>query len=244
MRVPLLLAVALLTAGSLSACKRAHSGPDNPGTATTDAASPAAAPATSAPATADPDLAAQGGAGVPPGYLTRTDEAGASIADAKYTSAPDGSWEVETGPAHILYKASDSASGTYTLSGEIDQLAAPRHPEAYGVFFGGQDLAGAGERYTYFLVRGNGMYAIKARNGADASTIVDFTPSANVPKADAAGKATYVITVRVAPDSIRFAVNGKPVAAIASKGLAVDGIAGLRINHNLHVMVKPLQIGR
>jgi hypothetical protein len=172
----------------------------------------------------------------------RTDEPSGAIADAKYTAIGGGVWEVQTGPAHILYSLKDTASGSYTLRTEIDQMEAPHHPEAYGVFFGGQNLADANQRYTYFIVRGNGMYAIKARDGSSARSVVDFTANPNVPTADASGKANYTIGVRVAADSVRFLVNEKQVAALPKGNLAVAGIAGIRINHNLHVTVKPLVI--
>lgn len=192
---------------------------------------------------ADPDQVVNG-SGAPSGYIGRTDEASRSMADAKYTVGPDGKWEVHTGPAHIIYKATDTASGAYTLRTDIDQMEAPRHPEAYGVFFGGQNLTGPNQRYTYFLVRGNGMYAVKVRDGSDARTIVDFTASPNIPVADASGKASYAIRIQVAADSVHFLVNEKPVATVARGSLAADGIAGIRINHNLHVVVQPLSISR
>jgi len=174
----------------------------------------------------------------------RTDDSTKNIADAKYTSGMGEAWEVQTGPAHILYNTKDTASGTYTLRTEIDQLEAPHHPEAYGVFFGGQNLTGPNQQYTYFIVRGNGMYAVKARDGAAARTVVDFTANPNVPTADASGKAAYTINVSVASDSVRFMVNGKQVAALAKSAVSAAGIAGIRINHNLHVTVKPLVISR
>jgi hypothetical protein len=205
--------------------------------------STSATASTTTTANGDPDQTASG-AGVPAGYVGRTDQAASSITDAKYSAAPGGGWEVKTGPAHILYRAADTASGGFTLKTQIDQLEAPRHPEAYGVFFGGSHLTDDGERYTYFIVRGNGMYAVKARDGAKASTVVDFTASPNVPKADASGKVTYAITVHSAPDTVHFLVNDKLVAAIPKGTLAIDGIAGIRINHNLHVLLKPLTITR
>lgn len=206
------------------------------------------AAATSTPAAnPDPDQAASGAGssgGVPSGYVGQTDESSKSMADAKYSVGPSGTWDVQTGPAHILYRATDTASGSYTVRTEIDQLQAPHHPEAYGVFFGGRNLTGPQQQYTYFIVRGNGMYAIKVRDGTSARTVVDFTASPNVPTADAAGKAAYAITVRVAADSVHFLVNEKPVAAVAPGKLSVAGIAGIRINHNLHVAVTPLAIDR
>jgi hypothetical protein len=103
------------------------------------APAPAAAPAG---ASADPDQAVAGN-GVPAGFVGRTDEAGSPISGAKYTAAPNGTWEVRTGPAHILYSPSLVAHTNYTVTAKIDQLEAPRHPEAYGIFIGGQQLGGA-----------------------------------------------------------------------------------------------------
>jgi hypothetical protein len=239
MRAVSLVSVVPLSVAILAACSggQAASNPASSGSATSSAA-PAAA---TAAANADPDQNASG-SGVPAGYVGRTDNATKSIADAKYTPAASGGWDVQTGPAHILYKATDTASGSFTLHTQIDQLEAPHHPEAYGVIFGGQHLADSGQRYTYFIVRGNGMYAIKARDGASARTVVDFTASPNVPRADASGKASYAITVHVAPDAVHFIVNDKPVATVPKGSLAIDGIAGIRINHNLHVSVTPLTV--
>ena len=220
------------------ACSNGHSSATP--SADSGATSPAAAAATPTP-NSDPDQAANG-TGVPTGYVGKTDEPSKSIADAKYAPGPNGVWTVQTGPAHILYSTKDTASGAYTLHAEIDQLEAPHHPEAYGLFFGGQNLSDPTVRYTYFLVRGDGKYALKVRDGANARTVVDFTSSPNVPTADASGKATYAIAVQVGADSVHFTVNGKPVAAVPTGTLSVAGIAGVRINHNLHVTVKPLSI--
>jgi len=239
MRVPILVSIAPIYA-VLLACTNSQPASSN---AAASGAAPAAATTPPPAANSDPDQAAHG-AGVPPGYVGRTDDPSKSIADAKYTTGAGSAWEVQTGPAHILYSTKDTASGSYTLRTEIDQLEAPHHPEAYGVFFGGQDLTGPGQRYTYFIVRGNGMYAVKVRDGANAHTVVDFTATPNVPTADAAGKASYPLTVHVAADSVHFLVNEKPVGAVAKGALAVAGIAGIRINHNLHVTVKPLVISR
>jgi hypothetical protein len=217
------------------ACSKGHSSatPSADSGATSAAAVPTPNP--------DPDQAANG-TGVPAGYVGKTDDPSTSIADAKYTPGPAGAWTVQTGPAHILFSTKDTASGGYTLHTEIVQLEAPHHPEAYGLFFGGQNLTDPTVRYTYFLVRGDGKYALKVRDGANAHTVVDFTSSPNVPTADASGKATYAIAVQVGADTVHFTVNGKPVAAVPTGTLSVAGIAGVRINHNLHVTVKPLTI--
>ena len=204
----------------------------------TAADSPAAAPAASA--SADPDQSA-GGSGVPAGYVGRTDRAGQNIADAKYV-ASGGQWEVTTGPAHIVYAAKDSARGTYRVTAAFDQLEAPQHPEAYGLFIGGQNLDQPSQRYTYFVVRGTGEYLVRVRDGAETKDVKGWTGGANVPKADGSGKATYRLAAQVGADSVRFMINDKTVTSVAKSAVPTDGIAGVRVNHNLHVRVTPVTV--
>ena len=195
-----------------------------------------------APAAAgsDPDIAA-GGQGVPAGYVGRTDRETVKITDASYT-ATGNRWEVKTGPAHIVYAAKDSATGSYTVSTTIEQMAAPAHPEAFGLFIGGQNLDQPSQKYTYFVVRGTGDYLVKVRDGGETRDIVKWTPSNAVPKQDASGKATYRLSAQVTADSVRFMVNDAPVGSVAKSAVTTDGVAGLRINHNLHLTVQPVEI--
>lgn len=191
----------------------------------------------------DPDVAQNGG-GVPQGYVALTDKADAQISGASYTTSGS-NWEVKTGPAHIVYAPKDSASGVYAVSTTIQQLEKPKHPEAYGVFFGGHHLDDrSAQRYGYFIVRGTGEYLIKTRQGDSTTTVVPWTASENVPKEDSTGKASYDIKVHFAPDTAHFMVNGKLVAAVPKKELPSEGIAGLRINHNLHLDVQPVTISK
>ena len=241
MRVTWTIAGAALAAAACSTGKQ----PDATAEGSSAAAVPTVAAAPSgdsaaAATTADADRAT-GGAGVPAGYVGRTDRDGAAISGAKY-AAKDGKWEVTTGPAHIIYAAKDSARGSYTASAAFEQLEAPAHPEAYGIFIGGRNLDQPTQQYTYFVVRGTGEYLIKVRDGAGTRTVSDWKASAAVPKADAAGKATYRVAAQVGADSVRFLVNDKAVTSVAKTGVPTDGVAGVRVNHNLHVLVSPLEI--
>src|SRR4051812_30864372 len=130
------------------------------------------APATSV-AGADPDKVVEGGT-IPAGYIGRTDRANTPVSGAKYTPSGDG-WEVTTGPAHILYSTKNQASGNYTASATFEQLEAPAHPEAYGIFIGGMHLDQNNIAYTYFEVRGTGELLIKLRDGVATRDIVPWT---------------------------------------------------------------------
>jgi hypothetical protein len=233
----------------VAACAKGKADAASADTAAVASASPAAkAPADTgmkmdAGMKMDPDKA-MAGTGVPAGYTGVTDHADAKITDAKYTEN-GGRWEILTGPAHITFADKDSASGIYGATATIEQLDKPRHPEAYGVFVGGTNLTDhAKQKYGYFVVRGTGEYLVKVRDGDKTTSVIDWTASPNVPKEDANGKASYKITVHVAADTVHFMVNGKLVAATAKTNFPSVGIAGIRVNHNLHVAVTPLVIPR
>ncbi|HEY8166761.1 MAG TPA: hypothetical protein VIF83_14505 [Gemmatimonadaceae bacterium] len=191
-------------------------------------------------AESDPDRSTAGG-GVPAGYTGRTDRPNTAITDARYVAADHG-WDITTGPAHIVYSANDLASGTYTVSSTIEQLQKPTHPEAFGVFIGGSNLDKPNQAYTYFLVRGSGEVLVKVRDGDSTRDVVKWKAAPDVPKEDASGRATYKLDVQVTADAVKLMVNGKQAASVSKAGLPTDGIAGLRINHNLHVRATPVTI--
>lgn len=191
----------------------------------------------------DADVVAAGASGVPAGYQARTDRPTQSVADVKYTASGRG-WEVQTGPAHIVYASGDTVQGSYTATASFEQLEAPAHPEAYGIFIGGQHLEHPTQQYTYFLVRGTGEYLVRVREGERTRNVVGWTAHQTVPAADEQGRATYRLTVRVGADSVRFLVNGAQVTASPAGSVATDGVAGLRINHNLRVRTEPVTIVR
>ena len=178
---------------------------------------------------------------VPVGYTAVPDSGSADMSQAVYT-ASGANWDVTTGPAHILFADKDAATGVYAAQTTIQQLAKPRHPEAYGVFIGGSNLSDPAKRsYTYFEVRGTGEYLVKVMNGSQTTTISDWKASADIPKQDDAGKATYALKVHVAPNAMHFYVNGKMIAEIPkTASTPTDGTFGLRINHNLHLLVTPI----
>ncbi len=188
-------------------------------------------------------------AGLPAGYRARTDDPKKSVGDIKYLTTPAGTVDVNAGThdqnlGHILYRDSDSASGTYVVRTEIEQVSAPDHPEALGILIGGHDLAGPGQQYGYFIVRGDGQYSVKRRDRDSAFIVVPFTASANVPKAAGTQRVTYSLTVRVDVDSVRFLAGDKPLVAVPRSAVPTDGTIGFRINHGLHVVLAPLAISR
>ena len=229
-----LLSAALI---ALTACSPKDGDTDTAAGAVTDTAADRAAGNSS-----EADRAATTGGTVPTGYSARTDRPSQQISQVSYTSGENGALEITTGPAHVLWRTADTASGRFTAKATIEQLAKPEHAEAFGLLVGGQSLEGDQQRYTYFLVRGDGNYSIRAREGAQVRPLVEWTASPAVPKQDAQGVARYELSVQSTADSLVFSVNGKRAGAVAREGVPADGIVGLRVNHNLRVRATPVTV--
>lgn len=193
----------------------------------------------------DPDLRPTGASGLPAGYLGRTDKANTNLSDTKYVVSGN-SWEITTGPAHIVYSPTAMATGNYTASSTIEQLAAPQHREAFGIMFAGQNLDTPAQKYSYFMVAGTGEMLVKHRDGDTTRDLIGWHKTQWVPAADAQGRQTYRLQVRVTGDSVKFVVNDVVAAALSKSALNLqtDGIAGLRINHNLSLRATPVVITR
>ncbi|CAN5603278.1 hypothetical protein BH23GEM1_BH23GEM1_06170 [soil metagenome] len=194
---------------------------------------------------ADPDLTPSGASGLPAGYLGRTDRPNTNLTDAKYVVSGN-SWEITTGPAHIVYSPRDVATGNYSVRSTIEQLAAPRHREAFGLIFAGRDLDTPAQKYSYFVVAGTGEMLVKYREGDATRDLIGWHKTQWVPAADAQGRQTYRLEVRVAGDSVKFVVNDVVAGALSKPALNLqtDGIAGLRVNHNLSLRATPVVVTR
>lgn len=226
----------ILTGVALTACSRGESNPS--------AEQPKVPGKFTAAPVPDTDNTVKGN-GAPTGYLAQLDIPEPGSGRPSYTVDGHGRWEVRTGPAHIVYANGDTAHKRYSVTATFEQVESPAHPEAYGIFIGGSSLdTPKKQQYTYFLVRGDGKYMIKVRNGDDTRIVTEWTAHPAIPHQDASGKAVYGLRVDVDGAIAKFRVNGQPVTMISDPKTPLQGIAGLRINHNLHLMVTRLQVIR
>jgi len=183
----------------------------------------------------DPDKM-QGGGTLPAGWSARLDN-GSTKPDGVKVAQAGATLHFQSGPAGIYYKAADKPSGTYTVSASFTQVAPSMHPEAYGLFIGGSGLEGADQKYTYFLVRQDGKFLVKRRDGSSTPTVMSWTENAAVKKADAGCKMTNTLAIEVGKDKVRYLVNGTEVGSSTPDQVDAAGIAGIRVNHNLNVEV-------
>ena len=183
---------------------------------------------------------------LPDGYELRLDRPNRD--PAEFVATSDGEvLRVHTGPAGIIYRPDQVASATmYTARARFTEIDAPSgHREGFGLFIGGQDLEDDRQRYTYFLIRGDGRYLIKHRNGPSAFEVTDgweLSAAVRVPSSEARD-AVNELAITVDGDRVRFSCNGEPVADMPIGGLSTQGVVGVRVNHNLEVSIEDLQVG-
>lgn len=191
----------------------------------------------------DPDKAIANGGNVVEGWQARPDRG--TLENLDFRTMGSG-YHVTVGPAVILYQDETTASGTYTASGSFTQTSSLGHAHGYGLIIGGKDLQGAGQRYTYFLVRGDGVYLIKKRNGSELTLISEgqngWAQHDAINVEDDEGKATNELAIRVGANDVTFLVNGQEVHRAPKSGIDTDGIVGMRINHNLDIHIGSLTV--
>jgi hypothetical protein len=209
-------------------------------------------------------LAAQS---VPAGWKLREDRS-TNAADPdgagsiKILTAGTG-YHLETPTAAVFWHPKNTVTGNYTLKGTFTLNKRSGHVNYYGLVFGGSNLEGADQSYTYFLVaqdnptpaRGTpqplGVLVIKTRKGevttpaftlpgASGRSGALASPAIKVP--DATGKSTNTLEVRVQTDKVDFVVNGTVVHSAPRAGLVTDGIWGIRSNHLLDINVDGLAV--
>jgi hypothetical protein len=188
----------------------------------------------------DPDKAVKGGGKLPPEWKARFDQAGTKMDAVGFENTGTG-LHITTGPAAIYYPP-QAQSGKYRTQATFIQVKPSAHPEAYGLFIGGSNLQAETQKYTYFVINQTGKFLIKRRAGAETPTVMNWTDSPAIHKADASGKMTNALSIDVGQDTVRFLINNTEVAARPIAELDTKGQAGIRINHNLDVIVEALMM--
>lgn len=193
-------------------------------------------------------LAAAGqnaGSAPPDGWMIRTDHAEQSPAEIAFMDMPPG-WHVTTGPAAIFWHPERSASGTFRVEMEAYLFDPRERREGFGIFVGGADLDGPGQRYVYFLLREGGEFLVKRRAGEETEVLVDWSPAPSMltfaARADDQETARNVMSLDADAEELRFLVNGEEVASLPRAEVEVDGVVGMRVNHGLNLHVSRLDV--
>jgi opacity protein-like surface antigen len=203
----------------------------------------------------DADRTVAGGGITAAGWQGRVDARAASqgktVNDSKFALS-GGKLQLAIGPAATYWNESLRGTGNYEVKATFtENKHNPGHPHSYGVVFAGSDLGSdATQKYAYCIVYADGKYAAKFFNGTKVSNLADRTESAAIKKA-VNGVATNEVGWRVRGDKASCVINGTEVqswdkAALVGpdKLASLDGIAGIRVTHNVDLTVTPPTISK
>ena len=211
----------------------------------------AVALAVCAVAAQEPDRKVAGGGITAKGWQGKVDAAaaksGKTINDSKVMEM-GGGLHLQVGPAAIYWNPENTASGDYTVKATFKETkVASDHPHPYGLFIGGSKLDTETPNLLYCVAYGNGDVLVRGFSEGKVMTVTKRAPNPAVNKAGADGGVTQEIAWSVKGDKAECLVNGKVVASLpktdivgAGKLGSTDGIYGIRVSHNLDVMVTGL----
>jgi hypothetical protein len=192
------------------------------------------------PTHADADKLIQGTGQMPDGWKARFDKPDAKPETVKVVAEKD-ALEFQTGPAGIYYRPDMKAQGDYEVSASFSQLEPAQFPEEFGLIIAGADLDKDTEHYTCLLVRQDARFSIQKRTGTSTRAAVAWRPVPAM-KEPKGVKTTNTLIVRAHGNNVRFFIGDKEVAKLTRAQVGGDGIAGLRINHNLHLQVSKFEV--
>jgi hypothetical protein len=149
------------------------------------------------------------------------------------------------GSAAILWHPDSAARGDYVVESTMFLFPTKgRDREGYGLLVGGADLGGAGQRYTYFLLRNDGRFLIKQRRGEQVSTLSDWTPLPAIALQQGEDAVKNVLRVEARGATVRFLVNGTEAASLPRAQVQPDGVFGVRMNHAINAHVSSVARGK
>ena len=150
-------------------------------------------------------------------------------------------FHVVGGPAGTFWDPKNTVSGNYTVRATFNLMEPSNHTNYYGLIFGGSDLEGANQTYTYFIVAQNGQFQIRTRTGDKVASVHPTgrggVANAAVQQPGANGRSTNTLEVRVMGDTVSYVINGMVVHTTPKSAVKTDGLVGVRVNHMLNVHV-------
>ena len=171
-----------------------------------------------------------------PGWWARMDDVKETNKGLKFAAA-NGGLHATTGPNIIFWDPQQTAMGNYTVKASFTVTKQPSHEVSYGLFIGGENLDGDKQKYSYFLIRENGQFLIKKRNGSGTSNVAgDWAPNPAI-TAITGGTQKNELSIQVAADRVSFMVNGKEVASHPRASIDTTGVVGLRVGHGLDLQI-------
>jgi hypothetical protein len=174
---------------------------------------------------------------------------GSTINDSVFEQKGD-ALHLQVGPAAVYWNPKHQATGDYTVKATFREAKPDAgHPHPYGVFIGGKNLDSPNLSLVYCIAYSNGTFLVRGFNGESVAQIGKRQPHAAVNKPAADGSVTNEVAWNVRGGKAECAINGQTVASYDRSELvgpgkleSTDGIAGIRVSHNVDVTVTGFEV--
>ncbi len=177
-----------------------------------------------------------------PGWWARLDDKSQRTQALSFEPTTAG-FHVKTGPASIFWDPQQTVSGDYTVKATFMLDRMPQFEEGYGLFIGGTNLDKDTERYTAFMVREDGRYLVRVRDGAVMKNLTgDWMYEPAITRFDAKKTLSNALAIRADKDTVTFTVNGHDIVTRPRAELPAVGVVGLRFNRGLELRVEGLAV--
>lgn len=198
----------------------------------------------------DPDRVVPGGGIFAAGWKGRIDpqsvKQGRTVNDSKFEMKGD-VITLAIGPAAVYWNPANKAAGDYVVKGTFKEpkyMSANSHAHPYGVFIGGSDMDADAPTLVYCIPYGDGRVLVRGFSKGVVFNMARAAANAAVNKAAADGSVTQNVQWTVKGGRAECSINGQVVAGYTKEELvgagkldALDGIYGIRVSHNLDVVV-------
>lgn len=204
----------------------------------------------------DPARKVPGGGIFAPGWQGKIDpkeaSAGSALNDSKF-EMKGSEINIATGPAAIYWNPANNQTGDYTVSATFTEpayMSANDHGHPYGVFIAGNKLDTDNPTLLYCAAYGDGRYILRAFP-------VTFAPGGNrraatnaaVKKVEKGQPVTQEISMSLKGSKVSCTINGTEVGSWTKDDLvgegkleSIQGIAGIRVAHNVDVKVTNFKV--
>jgi hypothetical protein len=187
-----------------------------------------------------------GGGSLPAGWQARRDKktANTELDNVKFVTMGQGFHATMGMTNAIFWNPANVAMGEFEVHATLTQTRPNEmHPEGAGLVFNGNNLDKDDQSYVYFLVR-DGKYLINHRAGAEVHKIVEWTAHPAIKQADANGKTTNKLAVKVQGNDVNYVINDQVVHTQRRDYMKPDGIVGLRVNMHLDMHIADFKLVR
>ena len=180
----------------------------------------------------------------PTGWVVRSDGVANGVAGDTVKLLHRGKgYFLTSGPTSIVWTPKNVASGKFILQGVLyGGRSAANIPDGYGVFLGGKDMNTPNAKYTEFLVKNDGQYAVFQHIGARRVALVDWTVIAGITLHSGKRDESVRNTFRVIVDdrNVTLVINRVVATAFPRAVFQPDGVYGVRIGTRQQFQIEEL----